>query len=298
MSLLVCDDFFCMNHIKIQNDLQKASNKESRSFASYFANHRAQLTEQILALASSKGRLCLLGAGNCLDVDLARLAEKFDEVHLVDIDQDAVRFAKSRLTPLLAAKLFLHAPLDLSGLNSCISDWRDMKTTPEAFISFPNDTSATISRLLPGPFDTVVSCCLVSQILLTFRLALGEQHRLFQAGLITLLVTHLKVMRELIHNQGQVLLVTDVSSNQICTQQELNEIEKNSFVHAEQLLDDLARKNKLFNYLDPKLLTTLVQQDPSLSESSELSPPQKIWLWRNGPQRTFLVYACLLTPRS
>jgi hypothetical protein len=286
-----------MNQIKIQNDLQKASNKESRSFASYFANHRAQLTEQILALASSKGRLCLLGAGNCLDVDLARLAENFDEVHLVDIDRDAVKFAKSRLTPLLAAKVFLHAPLDLSGLNTCISDWRDMKTTPEAFMSFPDDSSAAISRLLPGPFDAVVSCCLVSQILLTFRLALGEQHMLFQAGLITLLVTHFKVMRALINNQGRALLVTDVSSNQICSEAELNEFEKSSCIHADQLLDDLARENKLFNYLDPKLLTTLVQQDPSLSESSELSPPQKIWLWRNGPQRTFLVYTCLLAPR-
>jgi hypothetical protein len=39
-----------------------------------FAEHRARLTETVVASATPAGRLCILGAGRCNDVDLDRLA--------------------------------------------------------------------------------------------------------------------------------------------------------------------------------------------------------------------------------
>ena len=71
---------------------QIASNQSALGHEASFAEHRARLTREIAerAPASGRGRLCLLGAGNANDVDLELLAKRFAEVHLVDLDRDAV----------------------------------------------------------------------------------------------------------------------------------------------------------------------------------------------------------------
>ena len=52
---------------------------------------------QLLLNASAKpgmadGSLCVLGAGNCNDLDLIRLASEFQRVTLVDLDREAMEF--------------------------------------------------------------------------------------------------------------------------------------------------------------------------------------------------------------
>ncbi|MFT5326875.1 MAG: hypothetical protein ACI8P0_004758, partial [Planctomycetaceae bacterium] len=72
---------------------QRRRNEESRDAWHRYARHRERVTELLLGTVSDTSlecdstrtrRLCLLGAGNCNDVDLKRLAETFDEIHLVD----------------------------------------------------------------------------------------------------------------------------------------------------------------------------------------------------------------------
>src|SRR5688572_5276182 len=99
-------------------DEQRKANESTRSLSESYREHRDQTTR--LALESAKpdvaGTLCVLGAGNCLDLDLPRLAERFAKVHLVDVDRGALEGALSRQTPEVQARLVLHAPVDLSGL--------------------------------------------------------------------------------------------------------------------------------------------------------------------------------------
>src|SRR5262245_2519766 len=74
------------------------NNRQTRDCWDAYSSHRAQTTDAVLAAgrklpnaATSACRsLCVLGAGNCNDVDLAALCSHFGSVTLVDADRDAV----------------------------------------------------------------------------------------------------------------------------------------------------------------------------------------------------------------
>jgi hypothetical protein len=272
---------------------QKTSNKASLKYYANFENHREHQTQLILshgALTSNNGRICILGAGNCFDLDLLQIATQFNEVHLVDIDRDAIVKARSRLPAPLIKKVYLHAPVDISGGNKQLSAWRDMSVSPEDLAAFPDITVKKLLKKLPGPFDCVFSSCVISQILLTYRHIINEQHPLFEAGLITLLITHLRTLAALTKKEGNALLTTDISSSEIAPLAPMDNSDG---------LDYLARResaNQIFNYLAPQLLSNLATQDPPLYESARVSSPLKAWIWNNGPLKEFLVYALKITP--
>lgn len=279
-----------MNSVREEIEQQKASNRLSARQSEFFASHRATLTNLIMSQKDTqKKRLCVLGAGNCNDLDLNYLAQMFSEVHLVDIDREAVGKARVNLPKDLFEKVHLHAPLDISGAHKHLVKWRNMQVTPEALIAFPESAVKSIINKLPGEFDYVVSACLLSQILLVFRKLLGESHPLFEAGTVTLLVTHLRLLLALLQPHGKALLVTDISSNDICELQNFNAAH-----HGLPFLEQLLKNHEVFTYLRPDLLQQLVTQDPSLNASSTLGSPMQAWLWQNGPIDRFLVYAMQL----
>lgn len=278
---------------------QKDANRAGLCFFDEFASHRKHQTDFILrgredtgAREKKGGRLCVLGAGNCFDLDLARVAQSFDEVHLVDIDPVALKKARERLDADVAPKVTLHAPVDVSGANDKLEAWREMRVTPEALIAFPEVATSAVLRKLPAPFDCVVSSCIMSQLLLTYRRVLGERHQLFQAGLVTLLVTHLRVLAALTKPGGQALFITDVTTDEIAPLGQLS-----LDIDAPLLLEQLARENLIFNYLDPALLQSLAEQDPVLSQAVDFRAPEKAWIWQNTKERAFLVYASRLLRR-
>ncbi len=276
--------------IKEQLKQQKDSNKTALKYFDHFAEHRRQQTELVMSgAAGSQARLCVLGAGNCYDLDLPRLASQFKEVHLVDIDRDAIARARARLPQALAAKIHLHAPVDVSGANKKLDAWRDMNITPEAMMEFPDVAVQTLLQQLPAPFDCVVSSCVISQLLLTLRQVLGEQHPLFHAGLLTLLIVHLRTLVALTDEKGQAFWITDISSNEIAPLSEYD-----SQDNGIAFLQKRALNNQIFNYLDPELIADLAHQDPYVSARATFSPPLKAWLWQNGPHNQFLVYAAQL----
>lgn len=273
---------------------QKEANRAGLSLFELFESHRQSQTDFILSSRQEPGgSLCVLGAGNCFDLDLPRVTQFFDAVHLVDIDPVAVKKARERLPSADAAKVHLHAPVDVSGANDKLEAWRDKKVSPDALIAFPEAAARALEKRLPGPFDCVASTCLVSQLLLTYRRVLGEQHQLFQAGLITLLVAHLRVLAALTRKGGEALLITDITTDEIAPLGKLN-LDSN----AAALLDTLARENQIFNYLDPALLASLCEQDPVLSQAVTFSPPERVWKWQNTPHRAFLVYGVKLLRRN
>lgn len=269
---------------------QKEANRAGLLLFKEFESHRRSQTDFILSHHEKPGgRLCVLGAGNCFDLDLPRIAQCFDEVHLVDIDPVAVKKARERLPSEDAGKVHIHAPIDVSGANDKLETWRDRKVSPDALIAFPEAAARAVGKRLPGPFDCVASTCLLSQLLLTYRRVLGEQHPLFQAGLITLLVAHFRVLADLTAEGGEALFITDITTDEIAP---LGDLDLNA--NAAELLSALAQENQIFNYLDPALLASLCEQDPVLSQAVTFSPPERVWRWQNTPHRAFLVYGVKL----
>jgi len=132
-----------------------------------FALHRQRLMD-LVARAGEGGRLLVLGVGNASDLDLPYLAERFDEVHLADLDGAALERVKARQPEAVRARLALHPDIDLSGLLEQLDDWGE--AFPEPSVLGPAAVAAA-RRLVEqlGTFDVVLSTCVLSQLGLPFR---------------------------------------------------------------------------------------------------------------------------------
>src|ERR1043166_2958493 len=87
------------------------SNRQTRDAWDRCAAHRRKLHALIAAANSPPGsRLCVLGAGNCNDIDLRLLERGFAEIHLVDLDRDAIESGIARRQLTGSTRIFVHAP--------------------------------------------------------------------------------------------------------------------------------------------------------------------------------------------
>jgi hypothetical protein len=283
-----------MSRVDEQFEEQRASNESGVPHFDTFRGHREQLTALILQStpAGRGGRLCVLGAGNAYDLELDELLARFDEVHLVDIDAQAVARARARVAAAERARLFVHAPLDLSGMFHELERWARLEVTPQELMAAPARGANRIAAALPGPFDVVVSSCLLTQLQLSLVRLLGDQHRLFLALRELLTLTHLRSLAALSRPSGCAVLVTD-----LCDDSAFPAGRPRDAADLAPLMKDLVAAGRVIYSAHPGLFQVTLGADPVLQRAfapAQLSQP---WLWQNGPGLRFLVYALTL-PRA
>lgn len=249
-----------------------------------YAAHRARLTDVILQSAEGKGgRLCLLGAGACNDFDLARAAEVFEEIHLVDLDGKALARAVARHEAPVRARLHRHGPVDLSGLSARrLARWR--RAAPDVG-ELEEVSAATLDALcdrLPGPFDVVASNCVLTQMAFALREALGEGHPALEPIRFALMRTHLSSLVALTAEGGAAVFATDLVSSSTVPLDVLS---------AERPLEDVVREVAAsgagYYAANPELVAGILAH----AGTPERLPP---WLWTGPLGRTYLVYAMRL----
>jgi hypothetical protein len=275
-------------------DEQRDANRSTLDCFEEYAWHRRRTTELVVAEvpANSGQSLCALGAGNCYDIDLAKLAEHFSEIHLVDVDAEALEGARARQTPEIASRLTLHAPVDLTGFLDKLEAWARMEVTEQEMLAHPSVAAKAVAARV-GAFDVVVSTCAITQMQLSVLRALGDEHRLFDAVRHTLALTHLHTLFELTKPGGRALLVTDVLSNQNYRYLDRLPVDTDGL----RTLTDVIAADRVIYTARPGLFHMLARQDAVLREA-EFTPPLAAWIWRNGPESRFLVYAMELRRKA
>jgi hypothetical protein len=267
------------------------SNRSAVAHEAAFATHRARMTQEIAARAPAGGggRLCLLGIGNANDVDLVALADRFRLIHLADLDGEAVDRALSRIPEPLRPRFVTHVPLELSGL---LDRLEAPKLPPD-----PELAAKAVSRVvgaLPGPFDVVVSCSLLTQLQLVLLQVLGENHPRFEALRTALGGIHVRTLAGLLAPRGVALLVTDLTTSEIYPP--LDHLDPDADL--ERLMPDLLAAGHVIYAAHPGLLSAEIRRDPELSRRFTVRSPVGPWLWRNGPAQTLLVYALEIRARE
>jgi hypothetical protein len=272
-------------------DEQRKANDSTRSLFDSYREHRLQTTRLALESAKADGSstLCVLGAGNCLDLDLAQLAERFAAVHLVDVDRSALEGAVARQAPEVRARIVLHAPVDLSGLLDRLERWARLETTEAELLAHHRRTAEALAKTI-GQHDVVVSASCITQMQLSVLQALGDSHQLFDAVRHLLAATHLHTLHALTKPGGRALLITDVLSSTRHAPLAALPLDTDAL----ELLRQVMSAEQMIYIARPGLFHLLQQQDPLLSETSSLSVPLAAWLWQNGPNERFLVYAMAL----
>lgn len=274
---------------------QVESNRSGAGHEGHFASHRARLTLAILARAPAGGeaRLCLLGAGNAFDVDLDAIAGVFREVHLVDIDAEAVAGAVARVSAERRARVVAQAPVDVSGVFDRFEAWSRAPPTPGDLADQARSAVERAAAALPGPFDVVVSCCLLTQLQLVLLEVVGDRNPRFEDIRAVVNRVHVRLLCSLLAPGGIGLLVTDLTDSNMYP---LDDVAPDADLGV--LMRDLLHAGNIIHVAHPGLLSAEIRRDPDLSTRYRVRTPVGPWLWHNGPASTFLVYAMEITSQA
>src|ERR1041385_435299 len=108
---------------------QAKQNHSTRHQWELYRSHRQQIERFIVPAERGQESICVLGAGNCNDLDLKWLSDVYREVALVDIDVEAPSQAARRQGVLQRVRL--HAPVDLTGIAPSLAQWSEAMPSPQ-----------------------------------------------------------------------------------------------------------------------------------------------------------------------
>jgi hypothetical protein len=242
----------------------------NRAARGAYDGHRRRLTSLVQALQRGEG-LCVLGAGNGDDLDLAALARDFRRVALVDIDGEALERAVGALPRQAAERVTTHV-VDLTGALEHIDAWGERLPDDERWRALAQATSADIADRL-GQFDVVLSACVLSQLCHPFQhalaLAMPDWRRLF-LGITRL---HLATVARLTRAGGTGVIACDVLSHAgAALPTILAQIPRDRL---EDVLEHALATGALKPDPDPRAVAALLTSDGH-AERAQITQP---WLW-------------------
>ncbi len=244
-------------------ELQQSRNRESADAWQLYAPHRERVTSLILqSLGSdSSGCVCLLGAGNCNDVDLNRLVDRCSEVHLVDLDADAMRSGIERQGLTGDERIQVSSDVDVTGVFDRLKPnaTEESGLATDAIAELADTAQRHSPALNCGSFDVVASVCLLSQLIDAVTRSFPDPNvalPLVQA----VRRRHLRLMLELCRPGGRAILFSEVVSSDTCP-----ELAAAPDEHLPGLLAQLLAAQNFFTGLHPGVIHQELQSDPSLS---------------------------------
>ncbi|QOV89839.1 hypothetical protein [Humisphaera borealis] len=266
---------------------QATYNRSTRDHWDHFADHRRQVTD-LLAPGQlvTGGRLCVLGAGNCNDLELPHLLSIFDRITLVDIDAAALTAAAQRQNVESHERLVLRGGVDLTGASAAMADWPRRKPSGDELDRCLRSIATAPLPAVGGPFDMILSPCLLSQICLYATDALGSSHPRAADLRKAIRRQHLRQLVEWLSPGGTGILVVDLA--------QAAKVGSLLTSHADRLSEVASRtvgRAQHFPGLDPDTLRDELQNEPLLKgllSDVRQTPP---WMWTLGPKKSFLVYA-------
>jgi hypothetical protein len=272
---------------KSLGDDQSRMNNSTRGQWDWYAAHRAHI-ERLIVPETRDQRICILGAGNCNDLDLKWLVQAYAQVHLVDIDRSALDRAVHR-QGVSTDRLTLHAPIDLTGIADQSATWTG-RSVSEAEVDRAAQTAAVsdLASIPGGPFDLVLSPCVLSQLLCSTRDLLGKSHPAWPRLKTAIRAGHLRTITAMLKPAGRAVLVVDLASTK-----GIPGLERATDHDLPGIMEMSIETGKCFRGLEPRELTQALHRAGAAAEV-EISAP---WLWHLGLAKAFLCYALVARRR-
>lgn len=257
-------------------------NRETVDNWGLYRSHRDAVADLICqAPQPASARLCILGAGNCNDLDLARFTSRFSQVHLVDLDRQAMAEGVQRQSPPAPGGIRLHGGIDLTGILKNLDTWERFRPGRESIAHCIREARAFAGLPFPGRFQVVASICLLSQLIDTVVSVTGPKAvPLELVG--ALQQRHLRLLAELLLPGGDGHLVTDFA------------LERGDPWPARETSprpESAGAPEDAFLGLSPRELCALAGNDAILRSRVGKVRVSPSWLWRQNPRRTLRVCA-------
>jgi hypothetical protein len=314
-----------MDHISTEHVRR---NVVTRNAWEGYSAHRRIVSEHLVrGRPSGAGRLCVLGAGNSNDLDLALLSATFAEIHLVDLDAAALLSGLSRqemlypdgdpsptaeklelpvergphlrekfaavLSPERRAQIRCYGYVDVTGIVERLGAWRKGEPSTSESVTACVEAARLYSPPLPTEsFDVVASTCLLTQLIDSVAMSLGADHPRFMELMLAVRDRHLRLLVELLAPGGLGVLVTDIVSSDTCPAL-LTAPEDYFSVLTSRQVDE----GNFFTGANPRVLQHWFTNDVEVGPLVERVQLVRPWQWRVGP-RAFAVCAVKVLRRE
>jgi len=274
-------------------DNNQKRNQKTASLTDSYQPHREMVMRLIEATfkdltgtdSAELSSVVLLGAGNCLDVELQRLSELFQTIHLVDVDAEAISTA-SEASGVPGEKLRLHGPADIAEPLLSLTS-RDFEPTVDNIehCTFVLQQLASENGLADIPeSDVVVSLCVFSQMLDSLRHVVAEDSPAFTNAVRSLRIGHLRRMLNMLRPGGVAIFVTDIVSSD--TAPELKAATDDTIAAT---VKKLINERNFFSGTNPALVLEDLNMLSRLPGGPDTVHTIDPWLWQMA-DRTFAVY--------
>jgi len=272
---------------------QQRRNRESRNGWDLYAHHRDRVTSLLLDAAAYQpaGRLCVLGAGNCNDLDLQRLLVRFRQIELVDLDGDSLAVGCGQQGLGQDARIVLHPDVDLTGIYPGLSAFRTPAPSASEIDALAAAARSAGFPMIPSAGDVVASVGLLSQLVDSILTTVPDPQRALPL-IQSVRHRHLVLLAQQTRPGGTGVLVTEVVSSD--TAEDLPTVPEHAL--PDFLADQLARRN-FFTGLHPGVILESFRTASDLAELVDgvrAAPP---WKWQ-FLSRTYAVAALIFRRRN
>jgi len=269
-------------------------NRETECLSEAYTGHRDRIMQLIAStakdLTDGENQKCssivLLGGGNCLDVDLPAVAELFEVVHLVDLDETAVRSVVNAY-PERANQFRVHAPWDIAEplLSLTSRDFRPEEDNRDHCIKVLQALSSENGIADIPEADVVVSLCVLSQLIDSLAVLIREDHPAFVNALKALRMGHLRRMLSLSRPGGVAIFVSDIVSSDTAEQLKTATTEQ-----IPELVKTFVGEKNFFSGTNPSVILSELNVLSRLETGPDTVHTIDPWRWDMG-ERAYAVYA-------
>lgn len=262
-------------------------NTQTRVLQTYKQHRRKTMELVSLAAAAlddvAERAISVLGAGNCMDLDLPQLVTLFHKVTLLDLDREAVESGVNTVECLQTARVQILAPVDLAFPLTTIS-----AASLSGVDSIADLCQQLANPLAPppaAPADVVVSTCVLSQMLSALTHFVTEKDAQFLPLVQAVRRGHLVRMLQLLKPGGRGILISDLVSSE--TTPALTSINDASLP---KLLAQALATGNFFSGLHPGVMLQDLETQPGIAPYVDSPTMTTPWRWEMGP-RVYAVYA-------
>ncbi len=247
--------------LRQRSQAHRIVNRSTRKNWEFFRGHRDRVMELVGAESRRRGKVAILGAGNCNDLDLRHLASECGELHLFDLDREAMEQALVRQGIPKDSNFRLRDDLDLSGLGG---------------------PDAGTAKIPAKDFELVVSTCVVSQLLESVsRLQPPGSRR--ERTMLQVRNAHVRLLTDLVAPGGTGIVVTDMA--EAVADPVAAEPGGPASCGEPELVD------RFFLGLSPQEIEEALRDVPHAAESLRGVKQVQPWTWQLDAVRRYLVHA-------
>jgi hypothetical protein len=265
------------------------ANRLTRSYGERYANHRRHLMA-LLASVGGGREIAVFGAGNCTDLDPAQLAHDFSEIHLFDLDGEALERARQSFAAPARAQVKTHAEVELSGLLDRLDEWGEHFPSVAGLTRAAAEAIHALRRRIGRTFHVVLSDCILSQLSVPYRRHWVLPDGAWNAFSETLSGIHLATIAGSVAQGGRGVIAFDVIDSTVAP--ELEGVPSDDA----DALEDVARRLSANGLMAHPSEIVRRLSSPSLAPFLEAPRLSRPWLWNTGT--TQLVYGLSFDRRS